>query len=318
MVEFKDKIKIQENIKSSYIIKEVFSYIKEKKKLNMIIHNKQLQKIIGVDIEDYKKIEGKYKTGLKNGKGKEYLLNTKILIFEGEYLNGKRKGKGKEYYNNGNLKFEGEYLNDKIWNGKVEEYGNFGLLIFKGEYLNGERNGKGREYHDGSELLFEGEYLNGKRNGKGKEYFNNGNLKFEGEYLNGKIWNGKGYNIDGILEFEIKEGKGTIKIYDYYEGKLLFEGEYLNGERNGKGKEYYSDDILIFEGEYLNGERNGYGKEYYLNNKILFEGEYLNGKLWNGKGYNIDDILEFEIKEGKGTIKNMIILRVNYYLKENI
>jgi len=97
MVELKEKIKIQDDIKSSYIIKEVFSFLKEKNKLNIIIYNRELQKIIGVDIEDYKKIDGKNKKGIKNGKGKEYLLNTKILIFEGEYLNGKRNGKGKEY-----------------------------------------------------------------------------------------------------------------------------------------------------------------------------------------------------------------------------
>ena len=60
MVEFKEKIKIQEEIKSSYIIKEIFSYLKEKKKLNIVIYNKQIKKIIGVDIEDYMKIEGKY------------------------------------------------------------------------------------------------------------------------------------------------------------------------------------------------------------------------------------------------------------------
>jgi len=29
----------------------------------------------------------------KNGKGKEYIINTYIIIFEGEYLNGKRNGK---------------------------------------------------------------------------------------------------------------------------------------------------------------------------------------------------------------------------------
>ena len=38
---------------------------------------------------------------LKNGNGKEYILNTNALLFEGEYLNGKRNGKGKEYYKNG-------------------------------------------------------------------------------------------------------------------------------------------------------------------------------------------------------------------------
>ena len=31
----------------------------------------------------------------------------------------------------------------------------------------------------------------------------------------------------------------------------MFEGEYLNGERNGKGKEYYSNGEVRFEGEYI-------------------------------------------------------------------
>ena len=97
-----------------------------------------------------------------------------------------------------------------------------------------------------------------------------------------KIWNGKGYNNNDNIEFEINEGKGYIKEYNYY-GKLEFEGEYLNGERNGKGKEYnYFDGELIFEGEYLNGKRNGKGKEYNFLGNLIFEGEFLNGKR-NGK-----------------------------------
>ena len=81
-----------------------------------------MQKSIGVDIEYYKKQSGKYKIGAKNGKGKEYILNTNKLIFEGEYLNGRSHGIGNEFNQNKNL-------------------------IFKGEYLNGERNGKGKEFH---------------------------------------------------------------------------------------------------------------------------------------------------------------------------
>ena len=93
-------------------------------------------------------------------------------------------------------------------------------------------------------------------------------MKFEGEYRNGKKWVGKGYNINGNLEFKIINGKGNIKKYDGY-GKLTFEGEYINGERNGKGKEYYK------------------------NGKLLFEGEYLNGRKWDGNGYNINGNIEF-------------------------
>ena len=81
------------------------------------------------------------------------------------------------------------------------------------------------------------------------------------------------------MEFEIKEGKGTIKIYDYIEGQLEYEGEYLNGERNGKGKGYYNNGNLKFEGEYLNGKKNGKGKQYNFHyGNLEFEGEYKNGE----------------------------------------
>ena len=63
------------------------------------------------------------------------------------------------------------------------------------------------------------------------------------------------------MEFEIKNGNGNIKEYNFI-GELKFEGQYLNGVRNGKGKEYDRYGKLKFEGEYLNGKRwNGNGKE---------------------------------------------------------
>ena len=108
-------------------------------------------------------------------------------------------------------------------------------------------------------------------------------LIYEGEYLNGK-----------------RNGKG--KEYGRY-GRLIFKGEYLNGKRNGKGKEYGSYGRLIFEGEYLNGKKNGKGKEFY-DDKIIFEGEYLNNKKWNGKGYDIDNNIIYELKNGNGSIKD--------------
>ena len=76
----------------------------------MIIYNKNLQNLIGVDIEAYKRISEKYKIGKKDGKGKEYDLKTNKLIFEGKYLYGKKSGKGKEYDINGELICRGEYI----------------------------------------------------------------------------------------------------------------------------------------------------------------------------------------------------------------
>ena len=192
------------NIKYIYNLIEIFSFFNIKHKLNIIIHNKELQKNLGIDIEDYKKINGKYIIGGRNGKGKEYNYYNEKLIFEGEYLNGKRNGKGKEYYDNDILKYEGEYLNGER-NGKGKEYYDNGELKYEGEYINEKKwNGKGynykgyldfkikdgkgniKEYNDNGILKFVGEYLNGERNGKGKEFYDNGKLKFEGEYLNGE------------------------------------------------------------------------------------------------------------------------------------
>jgi len=177
----KNTINIRD-IKSDFIKKNIFLYLSEKQILNMVMYNKKFKELLLVDIKNYKKMSGKYKIGGKNGKGKEYLIDSNKLEFEGEYLNGKEK---ENYYN--------------------------GRLIFEGEYLNGKKNGKGKEYNYFRQLEFEGEYLNSKRNGKGKEYYNNDKLKFEGEYLNGERWNGKGYNKNGIKDFEIKEGKRKRK-----------------------------------------------------------------------------------------------------------
>ena len=92
-------------------MKSIFSFLFENKKLELLSHNKKLQKSFDLTLEDYKKFNHRYKILDDNGKGKEYLINTNILLFEGEYKNGKKNGIGKEYNINGKLIFEGEYEN---------------------------------------------------------------------------------------------------------------------------------------------------------------------------------------------------------------
>ena len=212
----------------------------------------------GYDYNDYNKGKLIYEINNENGKGKEYDIGG-LLIFEGEYLNGERNGKGREY-DNSSLIFEGEFLKGKRhgkgkdyfngvkWNGKgydfegknkyelingkacsVIEYDNNGQLRYKGEYLNGKRNGKGKEYDNNGQIRYEGEYLNGKRNGKGKEY-NLGKLIFEGEYLYNHRrdyvftkWNGKGYDINGNIIYELNKGMEVRGGKDCSNGGLIVE-----------------------------------------------------------------------------------------------
>ena len=79
-------------------------------------------------------------------------------------------------------------------------------------------------------------------------------MEFEGEYLFYKKWNGKGFDENGNIIYELINGNGKVKEYDL-DSRLEYEGEYLNGKRNGKGKEYNYNGELIFEGDFLNGKR---------------------------------------------------------------
>ena len=244
-----------------------------------------MQNILNINIINYQTFSGKYieyeSNGKGNGKGKEYNIFNDELVFEGEYLNRKKKGIGKEY-KSGYLIYEGEYSNGKK-NGKGKKYYD-NKLVFEGEYLNGKKwNGKGYddngnikyELKDGkgfvkelnevggldflAGVVFEGEYLNGERNGKGTEYGLYGSISFEGEYYKGKRWNGKGFDNEGNMVLELKNGKGTLRIYN--EDKILYEIEYLNGEMNGKFK-ISEDNGNCIEGETLNNKRHGKIKEY--------------------------------------------------------
>ena len=119
-----------------------------------------------------------------------------------------------------------------------------------------------------------------KAHGKGIEYHYNWKVKFKGEYSNGYKIEGKVYNYDSKLLFELNrnwQGK------EYYYGQLIFEGEYLNEMRNWKGKEYYENGKLKIVGEYKNDLFNGKVKEYNDKGKLIFDGEYKDGNKWKGK-----------------------------------
>ena len=125
------------NIKSNYILKNLFQMLIKRRYLDLINYNKALQNSLKIDINDYKNTGKKIKIGKRNGFGKVYKLDKKILLFEGEYLNGRKNGKGKEYFSNSKIKFEGEYLNGIKWNGKG--YNKNGIINFEIKNGNGKK-----------------------------------------------------------------------------------------------------------------------------------------------------------------------------------
>ena len=130
--------------------------------------------------------------------------------------------------------------------------------------------------------IMSGRYIIYDSSGKGKEYDSyEDSLLFEGKFLNGKRWEGKGKEING---------------------DIILIGEYSEGKLNGKVKEY-REYILIFEGEYIEGKRNGLGKEYYFFGNLIFNGIFKAGKKWEGIGYDKYGHKIYELKNGKGYIK---------------
>ena len=81
-------VNLLHTIKSKYIFIKISEILCEKKKLNIICYNKKIKKILGINLDDYKKISRKKFVGKRNGRGKEYKIDKNILIFEGKYLNG--------------------------------------------------------------------------------------------------------------------------------------------------------------------------------------------------------------------------------------
>ena len=80
-------------------------------------------------------------------------------------------------------------------------------------------------------------------------------MEFEGEFRYNKKYNGKGYDENNNIIYELIKGNGKVKEYND-NGELIFEGEFLNGKRwNGKAKEFNYFRELIFEDEYINGDK---------------------------------------------------------------
>ena len=124
------------DIKSKYIKILIFSYLDEKRKLEIIKCNKSMQNLLDIKFINYMHYSDKQIIYELNLNVKEYNEFYDKIEFVGEYLNGKRSGLGKEYDFDGNLEFEGEYFN-------------------------GKRNGKGKEYdYVSQKITFESEYKN--------------------------------------------------------------------------------------------------------------------------------------------------------------
>ena len=63
-------------------------------------------------------------------------------------------------------------------------------------------------------------------------------MEYEGEFLYNKRWNGKGFDENGNIIYELINGNGKVKEYNDF-GVLEYEGEYLKGKKKWKGKRIF-------------------------------------------------------------------------------
>jgi len=70
-----------EKIKSTYFLKITFSYLEEEQKLKIVKYNKNLQKVIDINLNNYKFFSGRYIINLPKGITKEYNDYNDELIF---------------------------------------------------------------------------------------------------------------------------------------------------------------------------------------------------------------------------------------------
>ena len=188
-----------DNIRSKYILKFFLSHVNEKKKLNLVKYNKNLQTKININLLYYKILSGNYTTIYDNNNKIGIIFDEyrDKIIFEGEFSNGKKNGKGKEYdINTGKIKYEGEYFNGNV-TGRGKVYYHEGNIKYQVEFKKGKKITKGKkiQFSEGP-ITKEGEYINEHVNGKAEVYDKYGTLIYEGEYINGQAWNGKGFIIE--------------------------------------------------------------------------------------------------------------------------
>ena len=178
--------------------------------------------------------------------GMEKYMIIKIILYK--LKNG--TGLIKRYDEFHKVEIEENYKNGKL-NG-IQKLFSGEKVIYEIEYINGILI-KQKEYNKDGLLKYEYEYLY-KKIRRGKAYIK-GKLEYEGEYLFDRKYNGKGYDEKGNIIYELINGNGKVKEYDW-EGRLIFDGEYLNGRRwNGKFMTYEYDGTILNKEEYKNGEK---------------------------------------------------------------
>ena len=188
------------------------------------------------------------------------------IWFQGRYKNGLREGRGKEYDDNGVVKFDGFFCNGKRlnmikmreMNGYWKEVDDDGRLInISKRNDSGEMNGICYFFNSDGEISKISEYKKNNEIRILKTFVDNimieyhkGVRKYEGEFINSLLFN---YPRNGMG-----------REYDCGTQSIIYEGNYFNGKRHGAGKSFHNKRVQ-YDGLWINGS----SKSIYYAKKII-------------------------------------------------
>ena len=158
--------------------------------LNHIVNNDNISTLYEYSIDNFynkngERYIGKYKNGLKDGKGILYYnkddINQKVK-YEGDFKEDIIEGKGVIYWNDGE-RYEGDFKNGMKDGKGIYYYKNGEKYI--GDFKKELKEGNGIYYYINGDR-FEGQFKKGVIDGKGIMYYKNGKRK-EGYWKNDKL-----------------------------------------------------------------------------------------------------------------------------------
>ena len=203
---------------------------------------------------DGSKYTGMWKYGSMNGKG---IFTFKGYKYDGYWENGKKNGRGTLKFPDGSY-YTGEFKDDK--------YHGFGILkladgsTHEGTFKNGKSNGHGKHtWASGTQYI--GEWKDDKMHGKGILM-----------YHDGKVEQGT-FKDNQYVSCDCKEEKTPIQAYN--ESQAVFIGKVTNvyPSENGDFEEVFFEIEQYWKGEFGFGRTVVVATAYTSCDKIFFEGE---------------------------------------------
>jgi antitoxin component YwqK of YwqJK toxin-antitoxin module len=141
--------------------------------------------ILGREV-NYVSKEYHYKKGVKNGVGRTYHFQTKILKSEGKYVSGLKEGLHRTFHNDGKPYQEIEYENDKK-HGLMKFHHMEGYLLSETPYVNDKVEGIRKIYYPDGVLKFTDTYKEGLREGESVSYAEDGKVLERKMYTSGEV-----------------------------------------------------------------------------------------------------------------------------------